>query len=552
MRNFWLICLLILLTNTVNAQTARKLLPRVINTPYKQAVAPVLSGDGKTLIFMSNYSPSGKMELKISYLQGTDSWTEPVLMGDFNHVTLDHVGGFSLSYDGQEFYFSSRRSPGIGSFDIFRVAKKGNGWSTPENLGKPVNSEGNDGYPFLAPDNRTLYFARCQKMDLFTCSDCKILKTERKGKVWTAPEELPVVVNSGDACCPVVMMDNQTFVFAAKRNGQDHYDFYQSRISGNTFSQPVSMDFLNTELDDRFVSFPATGRLAYFSTKFRDQYSLIQADVPVEHQPSKILVLSGKVLNQHNEPVDAVVQYFDREEGKTTNYVRTKNGNYFISGRFSGELEVAVIPIEGNLLFDSRLYLGNKYQQSEYEEIQIVLRDLQDNMELKTNLINFYANSATLDVASGEEIRRLAKLIRDHNYRKVEISVYQDKVICDSIPGPGLTEIKSDTILVQGLSSAQEIIPDSIPVIDLESDSTGAYFSTFVDYLMETASAPSFRVKNIYHNNRTGKQAEAIRQALHEAGLTGVHFVTNGLGDKHDFDVRNFRQGLLISINLKK
>ena len=43
-----------------------------------------------------------------------------------------------------------------------------------KNLGKPVNSTGNEANPSLSPDGKTLYFTRCESMDGMNKSGCTI------------------------------------------------------------------------------------------------------------------------------------------------------------------------------------------------------------------------------------------------------------------------------------------------------------------------------------------------------------------------------------------
>jgi len=65
----------------------------------------------------------------------------------------------SLSKDGTTLYFNSDRTGGIGGNDIWKVAVNTDGtFGTPENLGKAVNTEGSEQFPFIADDN-TLYFS---------------------------------------------------------------------------------------------------------------------------------------------------------------------------------------------------------------------------------------------------------------------------------------------------------------------------------------------------------------------------------------------------------
>lgn len=75
----------------------------------------------------------------------------------FNNASFS-VAHPSLSADGKELYFSSDMPGGHGGFDIYLSRFQDGKWSKPINLGKGVNSEGNELFPFLSDDNK-LYFA---------------------------------------------------------------------------------------------------------------------------------------------------------------------------------------------------------------------------------------------------------------------------------------------------------------------------------------------------------------------------------------------------------
>lgn len=79
----------------------------------------------------------------------------------------------SISRDGKTLYFSSNRPGSLGGVDIWNVEIKDDGtYGEPQNLGNKVNTEGNESFPFIADDNKTLYFASSGKqgfggMDVF-------------------------------------------------------------------------------------------------------------------------------------------------------------------------------------------------------------------------------------------------------------------------------------------------------------------------------------------------------------------------------------------------
>ena len=43
--------------------------------------------------------------------------------------------------------------------DLYYSKRTPDGWDTPRNLGAPINSEGNEGFPSFSPDGRYFFFA---------------------------------------------------------------------------------------------------------------------------------------------------------------------------------------------------------------------------------------------------------------------------------------------------------------------------------------------------------------------------------------------------------
>lgn len=68
----------------------------------------------------------------------------------------------SLSRDGKTLYFSSNMPGSMGTqgaTDIWKVAISGDTYGKPENLGKNVNTEGAESFPYISDDGQMLYFA---------------------------------------------------------------------------------------------------------------------------------------------------------------------------------------------------------------------------------------------------------------------------------------------------------------------------------------------------------------------------------------------------------
>jgi outer membrane protein OmpA-like peptidoglycan-associated protein len=94
-----------------------------------------------------------------------DSWGELTAL-PFNDKTYS-TGNASLSRDGKTLYFASNRPGSLGGSDIWKVAINADGtYGEPQNLGNKVNTEGNENFPFIADDNKTLYFASAGRQGL--------------------------------------------------------------------------------------------------------------------------------------------------------------------------------------------------------------------------------------------------------------------------------------------------------------------------------------------------------------------------------------------------
>lgn len=136
-----------------------------------------ISADGNTAYFASesykekDYEKDKKNNARFSqvYLfkatKSGDTWGELTAL-PFNDKTYSNSNP-SLSRDGKTLYFSSNRPGSLGGVDIWKVAINEDGtYGEPQNLGSKINTEGNESFPFIADDNKTLYFASAGKQGL--------------------------------------------------------------------------------------------------------------------------------------------------------------------------------------------------------------------------------------------------------------------------------------------------------------------------------------------------------------------------------------------------
>ncbi len=130
-----------------------------VNTEDGWESQPTVSSDGSTLIFATARADSKAIDLFTSKKQDDGSWGRATSMGKVINTDGKEKTPF-LHSDSQTLYFSSDGHRGVGGFDVFftRQDEKGN-WSRPQNIGFPINSEGDEYGFFVSLDGHKGYYA---------------------------------------------------------------------------------------------------------------------------------------------------------------------------------------------------------------------------------------------------------------------------------------------------------------------------------------------------------------------------------------------------------
>ncbi len=164
---------------------------------------PSFSSDGKTLYFVRGTGRGYDRQQDIFTCELTDegTWTKPVRLSN----TINTKGVEESVYihpDGKTLYFSSNGHPGMGGLDIFMSRKDENGeWTTPVNLGYPINTFNDENSLLVAADGKMAYFASDREggygeLDLYQFELPDHAKPEPvnylKGKVYDAHTKKPL------------------------------------------------------------------------------------------------------------------------------------------------------------------------------------------------------------------------------------------------------------------------------------------------------------------------------------------------------------------------
>jgi len=178
-----------------------------------------ISSDDKTLFIFNK-------GLVYTCRKNGNTWSKPEKIGKNIKNIKKYVPSVFLSYDGKELLLVSDKKGGYGGKDIYISTIDDKGiWSVPQNLGPEVNSAFDEDAPFLLPDNKTLFFSSKGHSGL---GGYDIYKTVYENGKWSTPVNLGTPINSsGDDIFFTYDTTLKSGYFSSSRvNGYGDMDLY--------------------------------------------------------------------------------------------------------------------------------------------------------------------------------------------------------------------------------------------------------------------------------------------------------------------------------------
>ena len=185
--------------------------------------ATTFTGDFNTM-YLSLIPPRAGKEQIFKALYRSTGWDieeKPLSFCNENFI-FTHP---SLSADGTIMVFSSDLTGTSGGLDLYAARKDGENWGKPENLGRHINSTGNEIFACLDSQNN-LYFSSDGLpgeggYDIFVCR-------YNNGK-WEKPHNLSGIINTtyDEVAFTVSREDNRSAFFTSrKKNGKSKCDLF--------------------------------------------------------------------------------------------------------------------------------------------------------------------------------------------------------------------------------------------------------------------------------------------------------------------------------------
>lgn len=344
--------------------------------------------DGKSVIMLlgNRYLENGKMLAGVSMSDNINgTWTNPKAILIENDYNYNEKANYFMANTRRTLLMSIEREDSRGGRDIYvSFAKNDTIWSEPLNLGDIVNTSGEDTSPFLASDDKTLYFSS---------------------------------------------------------NGFSGYggsDIYISRRLDDTWtnwSEPQNMGpDINSKLDDLFFNIPASSEFAYYSRGItEDNADIFRVKLPMFKSPEPVVVVKGKLIDaKTGKPIGAKIIYERLSDGKEVGVTHSnpQTGEYEISLP-GGQLYGFRAEADGHISESQNLDLRGMSKDGTIEHKDITLAPIEiarvePQATIALNNIFFDFKKATLKSESFPELNRIVDLMKEKSTMTVEISGHTD------------------------------------------------------------------------------------------------------------------------------
>ncbi len=360
------------------------------NNEYPNFINAVSSAtpDGKSVLLLlgNRYEEKGKMLAGVSVSNNIGgTWTDPKPLQIEDDYNFNEKANYFLTNTRKALLMSIEREDSRGGRDLYvSFPKNDSAWTKPLNLGGVVNTAGEESGPFLASDDKTLYFSS-NGFSGFGGSD--VFVSKRLDDTWT------------------------------------------------NWSPPENMGpDINSKLDDLFFNIPSMSDYAYYSRGVTEEnLDIFRVKMPLYRSPEPIVIVKGKLIDaKTGKPIGAKIIYEELPGGKEVGiaYSDPKTGEYEVhlpGGKLYGFRAEADGYVSESQNLDLRNFnKDGTYEQKDVQLAPIGVAAIEDNATIVLNNIFFDFDKDVLKSESFPELNRIVGLMNEKPNMKVEIAGHAD------------------------------------------------------------------------------------------------------------------------------
>ncbi len=384
--------------------------------------SPAFSPDGKTLVFARGNTGKRKGTLDVDlYLSRlvNGQWTEPSYLPINDSLAWD--GSPAFSRDGKTIYFASNRAGGVGGIDLYRTNMDASGrFSKPVNMGKDINTAGDEMFPYVSPDNK-LYFSSdghpgLGKLDLFVAVRSQgVISIENMGIPFNTPQ---------DDFGLVFFEDTENGFFASNREGgkgDDDIYFFSNPVEETPDSTILAQNDPTNPMNPNNPNFikgqPKVVRYFLEGTVLTNN----TASTPIDSARVRILSDSADVELTTLTTGDAgKFGRYNLEEGK--DYVLLVEKKGYITKREPFSMDGKSIP---------PIFLNKVLTDTTYR-VTVRLDDLELNKTFTLENIYYDLDKYNIRSDAAEELDKLVQILKDNPTIKIELASHTDARATDA------------------------------------------------------------------------------------------------------------------------
>jgi outer membrane protein OmpA-like peptidoglycan-associated protein len=166
-------------------------------------------------------------------------WSELINLGEEINTKDGWEGQPSLSADGKTLFYTASR-PNTKDNDIFIVKRNEDGtWGKPRPFDE-INTAGKDKSPFLHQDSETLYFVSSCSETRKGAGGTDIFYTRNENGKWTTPKNIGIPINTeGDELGLFVSTDGHLAYYSSRQ--ENNWDIYAFELYEEARPKPVTI-----------------------------------------------------------------------------------------------------------------------------------------------------------------------------------------------------------------------------------------------------------------------------------------------------------------------
>ena len=355
--------------------------PNFINSI--QSVTP----DGRTAVMLlgNKYLENGKMLAGVSISSNVaGNWSKPIALSITNDYNFNEKANYFLTNNRKTLIMSVEREDSHGDRDLYvSFMQEDSVWSEPLNLGDVVNTASEESAPFLAADDKTLYFS-----------------------------------SNGFS-------------------GYGNNDIYASKRLDDTWtnwSDPENLGpEINSALEDLFFNIPASSEYAYYSRGVSDTNTdIFRVKLPIVRSPDPWVIVRGKIVDRATgQAMGAKIIYERLPDGKELGIAEAnpETGAYEIrlpAGELYGIRAEATDKLSENQNLDLRNITNDQVINKDFNLENIRVSSVDENITLVLNNIFFDFDKAVLKPESFPELNRIVTVMKEKSGMQIEIAGHTD------------------------------------------------------------------------------------------------------------------------------